>query len=591
MSNIERFVALTVVVIIGIVGCSKLPGPTGPGPAVDSIPDQETSTGVELQLDLVTYVENPGDQTLTWEVLVGEGEIDGGIYTGTFNEAGCADVTFRVTNADGKFADADFAVVALYGYMAIVQYGNGLGILDGGTGTIDPIQEGSNVPLVYRDLLADGSVVYERLGGSSVDLFVYDHAESRQIGQSAGFNTVYDSHTSDGKLFYEEGNASETGLYMWDADTENVSTIAWRAGMHNRNAFFAPPEMVYFEYGNNGQADINYWRVGDNGSATAYSSIHPEEIKAVLPDGGIVFATKGLGGEDELRYFRANHGLFDVGGDLSPAIQAQDMHFVATSSQGLVIFETGTTSRDLWVWSSTGLSTKQVAAGSEDERFVTLTNDDLIIYSVAAAPGNNDLKIYNYSADASTDIGVSAADEVFEFALSDSDVIFAVDDSTSRSLYRYDAASSSVETIAESVGDTHAAVALLRNDRLVFSSTGAANGLFTWNPTTGTVLQAGGPDATFAGEGPSGGFLMHVDVQGQTDLELWDGTTGAVVVIAQSPEDDRYEAAFGNDVIVYSTVVPPKTTADLFEWRDGSTTRMTDSQVSHSVVRVLRVDG
>lgn len=588
MSNIERFVVLSVVLMIGIIGCGKLPGPSRPGPTIGQIPAQEVSTGVELRLDLSSFVDNPNEEALSWQVLSGPGSIEGeDTYVGLFNQIGSVDVSVRVVNQDGKSADADFKVVALHAYLAIVQNGHGLEVLDGGSGTISPIDVGGNLPLVYREIMPDGSLIYERMGGSGIDLFHYDYNESRRIGQGLGLNTVYDNHTPSGQVFFEEGTASETGLYLWNPDGESTTRVAWRPSMHNRNAFFSPPDVVYFEFGNNGQADINFWRIGIGESATAFSSDHFEEIKAVLPDGGVVFSTKGLGGEDELLYYRMGHGVFTVGGDLPPSVQDQDMTYVTLSSQGLVVFETGTTSRDLWVWNAPGLTTRPVAATSADERYEAMTSDDLIVYSVTTAPGNNDLKLYNYSVGASIDIGASAANEVFELTLSDSDVIYAVETATDRSLYRFDVATGTVDAIAESVGESHATVAVLTNDRLVYTRDGVSSGVLTWNPATGTSVLVGGPDATFAGQGPNGGFLMHVVAFGQTDLALWDGASGQVVTIAQTPQDEHFEAAFANGAVIYSVVVSPKTTTDLFQWRDGTTTRMTDGSASHSVVRVL----
>ncbi|MEC7725897.1 MAG: hypothetical protein VYD05_10320, partial [Planctomycetota bacterium] len=169
MSNIERFVLLSVAVIIGIVGCSKLPSPARPGPAVDAIPVQQAATGEQLELDLTRYVDNPSEQSLTWVVTDGPGSIDHGLYTGVFNEVGAGHVGFRVSDNQGNSAEGEFMVAALYGYMAIVQSGNGLEVLDGGSAAVLPLQSGASVPLVYRELLPDGSLLYERMGGSSVD--------------------------------------------------------------------------------------------------------------------------------------------------------------------------------------------------------------------------------------------------------------------------------------------------------------------------------------------------------------------------------------------------------------------------------------
>ena len=86
------------------------------------------------------------------------------------------------------------------------------------------------------------------------------------------------------------------------------------------------------------------------------------------------------------------------------------------------------------------------------------------------------------------------------------------------------------------------------------------------------------------------GFLMNVVAFNQTDLAYWNGVSGQVISIAQTPQNEHFEGSFSNGVIIYSMAVPPKTTTDLFEWRAGQTTRMTDGTASHSLVRILRGD-
>lgn len=590
MAYIARSIILLahILLVTGITGCGKLPRPKEPAPTVGQIPIQQASTGVQLQVDLAPYVTNNSGQGLTWQLLSGGGAMQGSTYVGVFNQIGSFEISFRVANQDGNSTDSDFKIVTLAGHLAVVQNGNDLEMLDGSSGILYPVAVGGAVPLVFRKLLPDGSFVYERMGGSGIDLFTYDHNASRQIGRSSGLNTRYDSHTPSGQVFFEEGTASETGLYMWDPQGETTTTVAWRPSMHNRNAFFAPPDLIYFEFGNNGQSDVNHWRIGAGGSATAYSSTTSEEIKAVVPDGGVVFSSKGLGGEDDLLYYQMGRGLFTVGGDLPSSVQAQDMTYVTHSSQSLVVFETGTTSRDLWVWSPSGLSSRAAATTAADERFLALTHDDLIVYSVATAPGNDDLKLFNYSTGASLSVAASLDNEVFESALSDSDVIFAVESATGRDLYRFDAATGNVDTIAAVVGESHSAVAVLGNDSLVYSRAGALGGTLTWNPITGASALVGDSSSSFAGEGANGDFLIHLVVSGQTDLALWDADQGQVVSVAQAAQDEVFEAAFGNGVVIYSRVVPPKATADLYHWVNGTATRITNGAATHSVIEVVR---
>ncbi len=207
---------------------------------------------------------------------------------------------------------------------------------------------------------------------------------------------------------------------------------------------------------------------------------------------------------------------------------------------------------------------------------------------MATAPGNDDLKLFNYSTGASLSVAASLDNEVFESALSDSDVIFAVESATGRDLYRFDAATGNVDTIAAVVGESHSAVAVLGNDSLVYSRAGALGGTLTWNPITGASALVGDSSSSFAGEGANGDFLIHLVVSGQTDLALWDADQGQVVSVAQAAQDEVFEAAFGNGVVIYSRVVPPKATADLYHWVNGTATRITNGAATHSVIEVVR---
>ena len=590
MAHLYRILGFTTCasLVIAMTGCGKLPQPMEAAPTVQQIPAQEASTGVQLRVDLARFVTNNSSQPLNWQLLSGNGSMDGSTYVGTYSQMGSYEVSFRVANQDGNSTDSEFKVVSLAEYMAVVQKGNDLQVLDAGGGTMHSLAVGGALPLAFRELLPDGTLVYERMGGSSIDLFAYDHNTSRRIGGAPGLDTIYDNHTPSGQIFFEEGTASETGLYMWDPKTEAITTVAWRSAMHNRNAFFSPPDLVYFEFGNNGQADVNYWRIGAGGSATAFSSTTSEEIKTVLPEGGVVFASKGVGGEDDLLYYRMGRGLFTVGGDLPPQTQAEDMTYVGHTSESLVIFETGSASRDLWIWSPPGLSTRAAAATAADERYRGLTADDLVVFSVTVAPGNDDLKLFNYSSGASLDVAGSSDNEVFELSLSDSDVIFAVERGTGRELQRFDAATSNVEVIAAAAGEDHYAVAALPNDQVVYSRAGSTGGLMAWSPSTGSSVMVSGPQSTFAGASANGDFVIEVTASGQTDLALWDSSAAQLVDIAQGPADERFEAAFGNGTVIYSVAVPPKISTDLYRWRNGVTKRLTNAGTSHTVVRVLR---
>ena len=48
-----------------------------------------------------------------------------------------------------------------------------------------------------------------------------------------------------------------------------------RSGMHNRNPVVSDSEVVYFEYGNNGQPDLYFWTYGTRTPRRASAVITP----------------------------------------------------------------------------------------------------------------------------------------------------------------------------------------------------------------------------------------------------------------------------------------------------------------------------
>ena len=93
--------------------------------------------------------------------------------------------------------------------------------------------------------------------------------------------------------------------------------------------------------------------------------------------------------------------------------------------------------------------------------------------------------------------------------------------------------------------------------------------------------------SSFVSDCGGGDFAISVAANDQTDLALWDGSEQQLTIVAETPHDEQFEAAFSNGVILYSAVIAPRTTSDLFRWRDGDTTQISSDDVDHAVVEVL----
>ena len=118
--------------------------------------------------------------------------------------------------------------------------------------------------------------------------------------------------------------------------------------MHNRNPVVSDSEVVYFEYGNNGQPDL----LGTTGPGPH------DRLQQRLPGGdqdrpqeasSSRRTTRYL--EDDLFYYRKHNGSYTVGGDLEASVRAR--HDLSATPGGMVVF--GTTAfledEDLYLWS------------------------------------------------------------------------------------------------------------------------------------------------------------------------------------------------------------------------------------------------
>ena len=573
-------------------GFGGLEPPAGPPAGSSTLPSQLANTNVEWSFDLSPYEQGHHGSTPTWSVLSGGGQIQGSDYVNTFDSSGSYSVRLRANYPAGDAADADFEILVQSDVMAVVQCGNDLCLYDGDTGGLIPLATGGASPLNFRAQLPNGWFVYERLGGSSIDLFVYDMFRSYEVGPSTSLNSVYAAHTPSSVLLFEQGSGWETGLYAWDPKGQRTDTVAWRGGMHNRNPVVSDSEVVYFEYGNNGQPDLYFWTYGDPYPTTGFSSDHPEVIHTVVPNGGVVFSTNDPATlEADLRYYPMHNGSFTVGGDLRANVQALDMTYRSQLSGGHVVFSTGDSfgNEDLWLWNPFGMSTAAIAESPNVERFEGLTPDDRVLYSIATAPGNDDLALYHHTSGANDSVASSPDNELFEAFLPNSDVIFAVETAAGRQLKRYNVVTGLVDVIAAASGDDFWLTEVLSNGMVVYTRTGASPGLHVWNPITRASTPVAGAGSTFEADAGLGDFIVSVNSGSQDDLALWDASMSQLVMITQTAEHEQFGCVFDDGTVLFSRVMPPGVTTDLFKWNQATRqeVRMTAGTVNHSVVAVI----
>jgi len=572
-------------------GCSP-EGSPAPKHAPLNIPSQTAFTQVPWHLDLSPFGPEDLGSPHSWSVVSGQGKVQGTEYVNTFNSMGSYPIQVRAHFEGGGQADAAFLVFAQAGELAVVQRGNDLDLLDGSTGALVPLASGGASPLSYKTQLPNGWFIYERMGGSSVDLFAHNMSDAFEIGPSAGLDTVYATHSLGSVVLYEQGSASETGLYAWHPKGPWWETVGWRAGMHNRNPMISDSNVVYFEYGNNGQPDLCFWNYGDQDPTTAFSSDYPEVIQAMLPDGGVVFSTNDpVTMEADLYHYRMHNGSYTVGGDLSESVQALDMTYQDQLSGGLVIFSTSDSHGDdnLWLWSPYGLNSAAIATSSSMEVLQGISPDDRVLYSIGMAPDNDDLSLYHHTTQTTDVVASSPDNEMFEAFLPNSDVIFTVEADTGRQLKHFNVTTGLVDVIASAPGQDFWLADVLSTGMVVYSKTGSSPGLYVWDSNSRTTTLVAAGDFAFEGEAGGGDFVASLDSGSQTDLALWDAASGELVMITETDEDEQFQCAFHGGAVIYSRVTSPSPTADLYTWHkdNGFEVRITTGTVDYSVVTVV----
>ena len=168
-------------------------------------------------------------------------------------------------------------------------------------------------------------------------------------------------------------------------------------------------------------------------------------------------------------------------------------------------------------------------------------------------------------------------------------MIFAVESASGRQLKRFNVVTSSVDVIADAPGEDFELADVLSNGTVVYTRTGASPGLYVWDPVEGTSTFVAGAGSAFKGDAGGGNFVFTQDSGVQTDLVMWDSNASQLVAITQTDEQEQFECVFTNGTVLFSRVVAPSVTSDLFKWNneDGEEIRLTAGTVDHSVVTVI----
>lgn len=542
-------------------------------PRVTTVPQQVTTGGTQVSLDLSTYVTDRESDALTYSVVAGGGAFTGSTYANTFDTMGSYTVTFQVTDAVGNATTATFDVEVTSAHYAVVNEDTtGLLLLDTITESFVRVAASAATP-TFAAGLADGKLVYTRGAGAVQQLFVFDPftRTGRQIGSTLTYAT-YRGKTTDGRIVLTSGTAPDTDLYVYNPRTNLLTEVSAVDGELDGDPLVNTDDLVFYERGDAGQADIYYYDPTTDTSTEVSADANDEQLLAVLPDDGIVFSRVGAGGEHDLFYFKRGTGVVEIGTNVS-ALATADKAYGGAGSQSQVVFTADNGSAvDIYHWSpTTGLATAIATSGTF--AFEGIGAGDEVVYRGETSSSDHDLFFYDLD-DATTATVRNSSDLSTLIALtSDGTTAWAIvkgsgaAGASAVSLVASPATVALASATAVSLG-----VKLGNGDVIVHNSGQTTIGRFdvsagAWTTISGTGLVVGGAGVD------AGDFVYRITVSSQQDLKMWDDSGTTSVDISTTTGNDAFAGKTADGTVLFTRVVTGNTTADLFVWdpTDGET--------------------
>lgn len=560
--------------LAALAACSAGGDTSNAAPRYSSIPQQSTAGGTAFTIDVGDYVTDREGATLTYAVSSGGGAFAGSSYSNTFESMGTHTIVFTVTDG-AKTTEGTFEVKVTSANFAVVKEDDsGLFLLDTATNSQLRIAAATLSPTGFEGL-ADGRLVYQL--GSPSRLWIYDpmgRTATRLAGDASGA-AVFQAKTSDSRIVYTTGTSVDQTIWFYNPRTGVTHQID-DGGLATTTVLVNDANLVYYEAGVGGQADVFYYDPEQNESVTIGDAATDEQLQAVLQNGAAVFSRVGTGGEAHLFYFRVGTGLVEIGHDVS-GLDTRNKTYLAGDTSSRVVFSAANgTDNELFTWNPANGQTTAIATGS-DFVFDALGGGNEVVYHRVVSSTEHDAFFYDLD-DATGDTVRDAADVTA--------VLAVVDGGSKRwALVQGSGATSTVSAVPleaspsavdfTSAGALEFGGTLANGDAVVQRTDGTALCLFdssagAWDaPITGTGL-------AFAGDGlDAGDFVYSLTASSQTDLSMWDASGTASVVVSNTAGDDTFGAKTDDGTILFTRVVGTNTTADLFVWDGATATRLT----------------
>ena len=580
---------LLATVALAAAACGGGSNVSNASPRISEVPQQYTTGASTFVLDLDDYSSDREGATLTYAVTSGGGSFAGSVYSRTFDTMG--DYTVEFTVADGeKTSTGSFPVRVTAGNFVVVREdSSGLFLLDSRTDATVRVAASAPTPSLAATL-TNGRMVYELASGSGRQLRIFDPLSrtNARIGGDVTGDATYRAKTSDGKIVYTvgTGNALELAIYN---PTTGVKRVLSTAALSTVTVVVNSDDLVFYEVGVNGQADVYAYDPSLDESFVVGDSATDEQLQLALPNGGVVFSRLGTSGEADLFFYKVSTGLLEIGADIS-GIAAFHKVLGGYTTDSKVVFtaESGAV-RGVYGWNPSNGDTLDASGTTSGtsawNSFVAVGAGNEVVFQSAAFGSTTESDAFFYDLDTTTNGTLRNSSDVSEVVRVSSDGTttwaFIRPSGTTSSLLAVSAVASPATQTYAAGGAVSTTVGVVANGDVVAQrADGTALAVFdvsagTWGaPITGTGL-------VYAGDGlAAGDFVYSQTASSQTDLSMWDASAPGSVVISNTTGNDVYQTATADGTILFTRVVAGNSNADLFVWDGSTATRLTSADAA-----------
>jgi hypothetical protein len=545
-------------------------------PSVSEVPLQSTSGDSAFSIDLASYVSDREGATLTYAVTEGGGSFTGSIYSNSFATMGEYTVEFTVSDGE-KTTAGSFDVRVTDGNFVVVREDNdGLLLLDSRTQEFVRVAAAAPTPSFVTGL-GDGRLVYE-IAGSAQQLWVFDPLtrQNTRIAATATDDVTYRAKTATGQIVFTTGSGNDQRLYLYNPTTTVTRDIA-QGLLSSLTVVVDSDDIVYYEVGVSGQADVYAYDPSQDEVYAVGIGTTDEQIQAVVPSGGVVFTRLGTGGEADLFCYRTVAGLVEVGSDVSGLATRNKVFHVCGSADQVVFSAQNGADNDLFAWTPANGQTTTVASGGVYAYDLLGQGNELVYHQVVSGSEED---VFFRDLDTGVTATVRDNSDITDVLGSTNDGtrdwVFLLPSGTATNIIAVSLVASPVTVSWASGTNASPTIHVLSNGDVVTKNlAGTRLGKFNadvanWGTdVTGTGLE-------FVGDGiAAGDYVFTRTVSAQIDLEMFDDSGDAVVVISDETGDDTFQSRTEDATVLFTRVASGNTNADLFVWDGADVTRLT----------------